>query len=245
VRRFTRCKLQQLSLLGLIALGYMMNDARPAATATLTTAASTAKAQTSPSSGQEMVAVFPFAIGTAWTYHAVIDTGTLDKLQHFDSAITETIIGATPYRENWVFHSQISGYPMPDSAIDIYYIVNGRGLYELPNADAAASAATNPRFITDYAFAQILAWPLEVGQMMGDPAFMNAEGRNVWVVLGIVDVEVPAGHFKSCYRISMFTNPDTTHRWFCPGVGFVQYEYHHYGSRDDEIWQLTSFSLVF
>jgi hypothetical protein len=249
---------KRLPLLGLMALVYVISDPRPVATATLAVAASTAEAQisqvpteesaliapSSPSAGQAMLAVFPFALGTSWTYHAVIDIGAPDRPQHFDGPITETIIGATSYRANWLFHSQLSGYPMPDSALDAYYVVNGRRLYKLSDAVSAASA-TKPRTMADYASAQILAWPLEVGQMMGDPAFMNAAGRNVWLVQDIANVDVPAGHFKSCYLISMLTNPDDTHHWFCAGVGFVQYEYHHHGSRDNEFWQLTAFIFSF
>jgi hypothetical protein len=145
--------------------------------------------------------------------------------------------------ENWVFHSQIVGHPlMPDPASGSYYAANGSGLYQLLDAESAA-AATNPATVTDYAAYQILAWPMEVGQMMGDPALMNPEGRNVWKVESDnATIDVPAGHFEGCFIVSKLTNPDDSHRWFCPGVGVVMYEYRHHGTRLDEIWELVSFT---
>jgi hypothetical protein len=159
------------SSLVLLAFAYIISDMHPVATATLAVAASTAEPQISQSTigasaGQGMLSVFPFSVGTSWVYHAVIDTGTPDKPKHFEGAITETIISATAHHKNWLFHSRISGYSTPDSAIEHYYVINGTGLYELADANSAASAIDSETMV-NYAYAQILAWPLEVGQMMG------------------------------------------------------------------------------
>lgn len=201
-------------------------------------------APTLPPMGQEMLSVFPMSLGASWTYNLVLDYDSQTGLQHFEGEITETVIEATPHIEAWVFRTEISGHPMyPDHpSNNLFYTMIGGGLYRFMDQESAV-AATNPQETANYAANQILAWPLELGQMMGDPALMNAEGRNVWKVESDnVVIDLPAGHFEGCYIVSMLTNPDDLHRWFCPGTGFVMYEGHHHGAVHDEIWTLIAFT---
>lgn len=218
-------------------------EAAAATTQEATTAPATDPTATLPPAGQEMLGAYPMSLGASWTYNVVVDVDYEDELQHVESEVTETIIEATPMSESWVFHSQIVGHPlMPDPASGYYYTMIGSGLYHFNDAESAA-AATNPQDTPNYAASQILAWPLELGQMFGDPSLMNDEGRNVWKVESDNNtMDLPAGHFEGCYIISMLTNPDDAHRWFCPGTGVVMYEYHHHGTRHDEIWTLIGFT---
>lgn len=197
---------------------------------------------TLPPAGQEMLSVFPFAQGAAWTYQVTLDYAAGSGPQHWEGTATETVIEATPHGENWVFHTVIEG-PPADSPVqrEHFYVTKGGGLYDLFDAETAA-AATNPEAV-EYARYQILAWPFEIGQMWGDPdALATGTGFDVWVVDAIMAVDAPAGHYENCAMIIMVTNPDTTFRWFCPGTGFAKVQYHHNGSLDDQLWDLESFT---
>lgn len=63
-----------------------------------------------------------------------------------------------------------------------------------------------------------------------------------WYVETQSDVVVPAGAFKDCYRITLYTNPDTTIKWVCKGVGLVAWEYHHNGAVVDYRAELSSYN---
>ena len=55
------------------------------------------------------------------------------------------------------------------------------------------------------------------------------------------DVETPYGLLKDCYQVFILTGPDVQIEMFCPGVGFVQHAYHHFGTPQDEHFELVSF----
>jgi hypothetical protein len=206
---------------------------------TVTAALPTADATPQPM-GQEMLGVFPFSQGAVWTYKLTLDYDGGSQVEHWEGEVTETVTEASPAIENWIFHSVIDG--VPDVAflrLEHYYVTKGSAVFDLGNAEDAA-AATNPEAVA-FARNQILAWPLEIGQMWGDPDLMNESGLNVWRVDAVQSVDVPAGHFDDCYVIMMVTNGDRTFRWFCEGVGFVKMEYHHNGTPNDQVWELVSF----
>jgi hypothetical protein len=216
--------------------------APPLETATTTPdAAFTAQAGVTPQPmGHEMLGVYPLSQGAVWTYNLVLDYDSGGQVEHREGQVTETVTEATPHIENWVFHTVIEG--VPDVAfirLEHHYVTKGSGLYDLGSAEDAA-AATNPEAV-EFERNQILAWPLEIGQMWGDPALINAQGTNVWRVDAIEAVDVPAGHFENCYVLMLVTNADRTTRWFCEGVGFAKIEYHHNGTPNDQVWELVSF----
>lgn len=55
------------------------------------------------------------------------------------------------------------------------------------------------------------------------------------------NVETPYGALNDCYAISILTGPDIKIETFCPGVGIVQLFYHHFGTPQDEFFELVSF----
>lgn len=193
--------------------------------------------------GPALPDLYPLSSGAVWTYHATTDIDDGSGPQHWEGSITETAVETTLVGDQEVYHVQLAGHPTrttPDQT-DAYYVPFRDRLYSVPTSDDAARLIA-----TDgggYETAQILAWPLEVDQAWGDPQMMNREDRQyVWRVEAIESVDTLAGHFDGCYHLAFRTNPDDTQRWFCPGTGFVRYEYHHHGSLNNEVWELASFS---
>ncbi len=93
--------------------------------------------------------------------------------------------------------------------------------------------------------APILEFPLQSeNKWPAFPGLPLQEDSNsyVWYVEKQLDYSVPAGKFTDCYRIVLYTNPDTSIRYFCNGVGFVAMEYHHNGSPVDFRVELQEYS---
>jgi hypothetical protein len=57
-------------------------------------------------------------------------------------------------------------------------------------------------------------------------------------------VQTPAGRFEACYRLVFSANTGQEQDWFCPGVGRARREYHHNGTRLDEVWELKVVFIV-
>lgn len=74
--------------------------------------------------------------------------------------------------------------------------------------------------------------PFEVGSQWGLDAETppRSDGYYQWRVEGTEDVRVPAGVFKSCFKLAYRTNPNHQIKWICAGVGLVAWEYGHHGS---------------
>jgi hypothetical protein len=134
----------------------------------------------------------------------------------------------------WAGHPDITS---PDLGLQ-FYVVRETGIYKATRSNyaleiARANAVIDPAYMT---------WPLKDGKSWGDPAMTSrGDGMYVWLIVAVETVNVPAGAFQKCFKAAMYTNPDTTFEWFCPGKGLARYEYHHHGSVDDEVWQLASF----
>lgn len=85
--------------------------------------------------------------------------------------------------------------------------------------------------------------PLEVGnQWLGNTAFDSVS------VVGRETVEVPAGVFKSAFRVErkswILNQYDLTTYWIAPGVGIVKKDIHNFGFSDTrETWNLLSYSI--
>lgn len=229
-------------LLGALSLAC---GAGGAATPTFTPAAATPSLAQTPAAGETILAVFPLGGGAAWTYHAVIDTqtGTASEVEHWEGEISAAIGEALIEGAHTFFRVDWSGDPIsrvqPDGAR--YYAPLGGALYE---ADSEATArALIGADGASYETAQVMAWPVSVGDVWGDPALVAQGGiQNVWQVIeraGVV--QVPAGTFNDCTILAFVTNPDRSFRTFCPGVGFVRYEYVHNGTIHNEVWELISF----
>jgi hypothetical protein len=163
--------------------------------------------------------------------------------------ITETVIDKSEIANELVFTSTLSGiltetikpwgqitgtvvstttekYP-PDSPFAI------RGwLYKVTNESIYRDSL------------EILRKPLKVGQQwapFGEKALEDAaEGWYVWRVEEQKDLMTQAGLFQDCLYLVLWTAPDHSLKWFCPGVGFVYQEYHHHGTPGDQYWELQS-----
>jgi hypothetical protein len=71
--------------------------------------------------------------------------------------------------------------------------------------------------------------PLSVGMKWGQDAW-RTDNMYCYYVEKKEDVTVPAGTFKSCFKIVNLTCPDDSTWWYYPGLGVVKYEYHHHGT---------------
>ena len=81
-------------------------------------------------------------------------------------------------------------------------------------------------------------FPLKIGTKWGDPESLDRADRMYFSYCEKVEnITVPAGTFKSCFKIVFRTSSVETQEWFCPGVGIVKIEYHH-GTIDNWIIEL-------
>jgi hypothetical protein len=127
------------------------------------------------------------------------------------------------------------------STIGYYYIINNNYLYQLNYIDQLKDVVEGAH----YGFFAFLTWPLTEGQVWGDERQLaRRDGQNVWGVMDIKDISTPADSFTRCYQIGLSNDEQHIRRWFCPGVGFVRYEYHSQNPSHREIWELKSYHLT-
>ena len=205
--------------------------------------------------------IFPMFIGSTWSYSFGKVTQATDEqgsriLQSIGS-YTETvvtietglsdkakIIGVEITGENFMNHC--AGDDFMSGDLDTWYVLDDSRLFQLCSRDEASTVATEMVHGQTQATSSVLpeyVAPFEVGKLW--PAFPDIPPREdtcyQWHVESKVDVSVPAGEFKDCYRLLLYTMPDTTIRWVCPGVGLVAAEYHHHGSIEEYRAELKSF----
>lgn len=182
---------------------------------------------------------WPLAVGTTWVYSVTVDEAALG---HWTGLVTETITAADRREGAWVFQSELQGHPLmarSGTRLQWYLVLDGRVYMLLRKQDVDTFMVTNSQ---GFEANQVLAWPLQEGQQWGRPEFLaRGDGMYVWRVAAQESVATLAGNFPDCYRLVFLTNPDDTTGWFCPGVGTVRREYHHHGSRDDDVWVLQEF----
>jgi hypothetical protein len=65
-----------------------------------------------------------------------------------------------------------------------------------------------------------------------------------WYVESNESIETAAGKFNECFKIVLYTLPDTSFKYVCKGVGVVALEYHHNGSPYKYRVELASYSLT-
>ncbi len=188
--------------------------------------------------------VFPLASGNTWVYDVALDyTDESKRLVHWTGVVTEMIAEARQHDAVWIYLVETQGRPVFERSGPVpqdreeHFLVFPDRLYRLPAPlDSDALIAANGQ---GYEWNQVLAWPIEVGQRWGDPKIVaQNNGWYVWRVEARGSVETTAGSFADCYQLLLLTNPDDTSAWFCPGIGFARHEYHHHGSRYDEVWTL-------
>jgi hypothetical protein len=183
---------------------------------------------------------FPLKPGAQWVYSVTTVTGRPGNLITRTGQQMETVVdvsrvnGVTLYRL-WVEQDAVLN-DFPHMEPLQYTLLAGNRAYGWNSADPARFIATR-----GLAGMLVLQWPLSVGQALTLSQATGAKGTAMaWQVIGRENVSTPAGAFADCYHLTIVTNPDDTHAWFCPGVGFVRREYHHHGSIDDMVMVLVS-----
>jgi hypothetical protein len=191
-----------------------------------------------------LLEVFPLQIGTTWTYDFTAEIAEGTEVKHYENPLTTTVTDMTVQDGSSIYHLREEGLPdtqTPEGG-EFFYILLDSNLYMSyslsRSADIAASGGVG------FEWSQILTWPLEPSQRWGEPEQLDREdGMYSWFVVGIESLETPAGVFDECYRLTIATLPDHAFRWFCPGVGFARFEYHHHGTVHDEVWVLRELTI--
>jgi len=210
----------------------------------------------------EMRDVFPVYIGSTWVYHTGKVTESHDgQGSNIESVIgnyTETVVAldSGPSDRFWIVGTKVSGEnylnkcagnDLSSGDLDVWYVLNEEHLYQVCSRSEAYEIALEMRSedLATIHYLPTYVAPFEVGKLW--PAFPDLPPREdtayQWFVEAKVDVTVPAGEFKNCYRLLLYTLPDTTIRWVCPGFGMVASTYHHRGSVVDYRAELKSFEV--
>lgn len=209
---------------------------------------------------------FPMHIGSQWTYQysqfteptsanegganpqlgqftqtvAVVDTGLSDRIM---------VVGLKTTGENFLNFCIPDGNQPYSGDLETWLVIDSSSLYQVCSRQEAYAIATarlsDP---DDFALSSgalpMFQSPLEVGRLW--PAFPGLPPREdtdyQWLVESQVDVDLPAGEFKNCYRILLNTLPDTLVRWVCPGTGLVAEQYHHHGAINDYRYELQAYT---
>lgn len=205
---------------------------------------------------------FPFHIGSQRTYVY----GTLDQQGSGKASAINTVVGRyteTVATVNSVFGSSVRIVGVkhtgesPDflpctrrvsnGEPDTWYIVDTTRIFLQCSRDQAAKLASQLESMPPGAQSEDLEYlmPLKVGAAWGgDPTDQRREDMMYeWYVEARVDVSVPAGAFKDCYRLIYMTLPDHQIRWVCPGVGLAAFEYSHHGTEIEYRSELESFNV--
>jgi len=131
--------------------------------------------------------------------------------------------------------------------VDFWYIVQPTRVFvRCTEADARSLAATltvSPAAPISSDDGPEYVLPFRIGAYWdNDPAVVRQDGMYQWNVIAQGSVQVPAGHFNSCFETSYNTMPDDEERWVCPGVGMVEQDYDHHGTVNKITIKLTSYA---
>ena len=161
--------------------------------------------------------------------------------------------------EQYIFYKEIIDFQrLPNGEIGYQQKIIHKS--KIPNTPAIASFSTLAIIgneLREYydtscenGYRILLRFPLKVGDTWNGDApgpcpWVNPDGETLYVApLGQTsdsvaireDVTVPAGRFKSCYRIHQLTDYPTATSfyqfWFTPNVGFVKWTYDKYFNVD-------------
>jgi hypothetical protein len=219
------------------------------------------KASTNENNEISISDLFPYFIGTKREYrfgtlsdnriNQMKTTATLGKY-------TETVVSVKTGISNRarVVEVQVEGEnfftdcnkgELFSGEISIWYIMNDKQLFIACSKEEVNAIANDlvRKGVTEIKFPSYIA-PLNIGDKW--PVFtendLNREDNAyVWFVESIVPVTVPYGSFENCYRIVLFTNPDTTVRYVCPGIGLVASHYTHHGTVRDFTSELANHNI--
>lgn len=205
---------------------------------------------------QEIKDLFPFYLGSTWTYNYKRVTSTPSKPTSGTFSKRVIMIETGWYDKVRVIHIEQEGDNYFDDCSDdaweagsnpMWYVADQYRLYHTCSLSEASGLAmdlyaselpeTMP--LPDYVA------PLFVGRYWADSqdTLASLAPDYHWYVQSQGLVSVPAGEFVGCYRITFYTLPDATIRWVCPGVGLIATEYHHPTGGESYRAELISFQV--
>jgi len=202
---------------------------------------------------------FPLYEGTSWTYSYVSQTASELETRLVTETVTAvptSISGRVHLAEIAVSGRSVLDYCGENYVEDVgssYWMVSdqSRAFVVCSRRDAYFLASDLARGrnrgtaevrgdLPEYVF------PLQEGEIWqeftGDPVSLDDPSYQ-WHVGAKLGVRVPAGTFTDCYRIELFTLPDETMKWVCPGVGLVAVEYSHHGALWEYRAELVSYTV--
>lgn len=203
-------------------------DAVPTATTVPPTAAPTILPTETVPPVQSVLGFFPLAEGARWEYAAEIEYQDPDDTQAtaiWTGVVAVEVVGQEMIPDGkMVFTLEETLSPDPPDEVwrgarSFQYTVSENEII-----DGAQS---------------VLQWPLEDGQAW--KTWPDSDFVYQTEVSYKGDVETPYGALEDCYAISILTGPDIKIEMFCPGVGIVQLFYHHFGTPQNEFFELTLF----
>jgi hypothetical protein len=175
-----------------------------------------------------ILADFPLAVGTTWAYSVEVtflesftDSGTA-RYGYWNGTVVHTITEEVSVDGLRAFTVTVEAKPAPP---DGTWIESGEFQYLLA-PDGVMEHGT-----------KIYQWPLADGTSWRAWPDFDYE----WQVAASDAVYTPFRTFRGCYRFALITGPDSTIKTFCPGVGFVQWDYWHHPPSPYQRWSLLSF----
>ena len=216
---------------------------------------------------REVSDFFPSNVGSLWTYAfgKLSQQGSGDESRIFSELgrYSETVVAVdsafgSSVRLVGVKRSGTSPEYVfcPDESVErrgelpgdpqLWYVVDRYRVFYQCTRDGAAKLASRlgvPRSTTNPGGGPEYLLPFRVGALWGaDPGLPKRDDTAYqWHVEAKLDVSVPAGEFRDCYKLVYFTVPDHEIRWVCPGVGLVSIEYGHHGTIDQYRSELQSY----
>jgi hypothetical protein len=175
---------------------------------------------------------YPLHVGSTWTYQVTVE------YQDFDPA-SETVFVST--WEGKVTEKILSREQLDDGSIKYITVMEN---YPDVLQDSVEPVDRDGEYIisdggVDNQFYRIIQWPVEIGTWW----YFSETIGYIWEIFASEDVTTQAGAFEDCFILGLATRPDTTVRWFCPGIGFVREDYRHNGTVHNEFWELIEYSL--
>ena len=184
---------------------------------------------------EEMLEIYPLAEGKEFVYKAKYDyvTEITDDYQYiYDSWTGFTqlqILSAEVVEDMAIFSLRYANYPY-------YYSFQDE---EFKTGEILESLTFQNGIVTDKNGFIDYYFPLDIGLQWIGLGEDFPEYR--WYVDTIEDVITPAGYFQDCYKLSLWTRPDSSYIWFKPGIGIVKYYAFHHPA--DWSYELTLYTI--
>lgn len=217
-----------------------------------------------------IIEYFPLFVGSTRTYtvgNSTPQVGGGDGLVEFISNYTEKVIlvESSPYeaihiykveQTGEIYDLDCTGWSTMQGPNNKWYITYDTNLYvtcDEAEKDRVVDTLSSQYFLKTTVSNPALTlsrivFPLAKDSkwdwISGTPTLLeHSDNMYVWWVEAKVNLTTPAGQFDDCYKISLYTNSDSSFKYICRGVGIVALEYHHHGSPVNYRVELSSYSL--